>query len=153
MADLISTVKELNEESKMKCIYVLIAGCEMFASTNKKALDDYLESDESLITPYTDIDNISMIYGFQMDIEKLPFELSSKAKEDRYLWVLIGNGGETVCEMFDDLEEVVGFISGCLHMDPDKDISDFSVVLGVEVDLVMTVGGSGPYISESIVYD
>jgi len=154
MADLINTVKELNEKSTKKCIYVLIAGNQMFASTNKTALDDYLKSDESLITPHTDIDDVSIIYGFQMDIEELPFELSSKAKEDgRGLWLLVGDSEETVCDRFDDLGEVREAITSSLHSNPYMDISDFSVVLGVEVELVMTVGLSGPYINESIVYD
>jgi len=154
MADLVKTVKELNEKGTKKCVYVLIAGIQMFASTNKTTIDDYLKSDESLITPYTDIDDVSMIYGFQMDIEELPFELSSKAKEDdKGLWLLVGSDEETVCERFDTLGEVTEAIGGFLHTNPEMDISDFSVLLGIEVDLVMIVGASGPYIQESAVYD
>ena len=152
MSDLIKTVKELNEKNK-RCVYALVAGNRMFASTNKAAIDDYLKSDASLITPYIDMDDMSMIYGFQMDIEELPFELSSKAKEGRYLWMLVGNDEETVCERFDDLEEVTEAIAIYLHKNPDMDISDFSVLLGIEVELVMIVSASGPYINESVVYD
>ena len=154
MVDLIKTVKELNDKSTKKCVYVLVAGDQMFASTSKTAIDDYLKSNESLITPYTDIDDVSMLYGFQMDIEELPFELSGKAKEDnRRLWMLVGTDEEVACERFDDLEEVTESIANFMRLSPDTDISDFAVILGVEVDLVMTIGSSGSYIQESVVYD
>ena len=154
MADLVKTVKELNEKSTKKCIYVLIAGSQMFASTSKATIDDYLKSDESLITPYTDIDDVSMIYGFQMDIEELPFELSNKAKEDdKNLWLLVDMDEEVMCERFDTLEEITEAIGDYLHRNPEMDISDFSALLGIEVDLVMTVSASGPYINENTIYD
>ena len=152
MADLIKTVKELNEKTK-RCIYVLIAGSQMFAATNKTDIDDYLKSDESLITPYTDIDDVSMLYGFQMDVEELPFELSSEAKNGRHLWVLITDGEDIDCERFDSLDEITRAISDRLHKRPDMDITDFAILLGKEMELVMTVSKSGSYIQERIIYD
>jgi len=146
MANLMKSIKELNEKSKRKCIYVLIAGDQMIASTAKHEIDDYLKSDESIITPYVDIDEVSMLYGFQLDTEILPYEISGEAKKDRYLWLLINDDGDVYCERLDTLREVTEYIASYMYKNPEMDITDFTVLLGAELDLVMSVGSSGPYI-------
>ena len=154
MVRLIKTVKELNEKDK-RCVYVLIAGSEMFASTIKSDVDDYLKSDASLITPYTDIGDVSILFGFVMNIKELPYELTAEAKKGKHLWLIIEQGDEIACESFDadDIESVTDTIESFIDMDPTMDISNFAIVLGKEMDLVMTIGASGTHIGESVVYD
>jgi len=152
MIDLMKSVKEMNEKTK-RCVYILFESGKMSATTNKTDIDNYLKSDECLISPYTDMDDVSMIYGFQMDVEELPYELSEKALKDRYLWLVIGNSMESLCERYNDVREVTEAIADFLKRNPDMDISDFAVLLGIEVELVMSVSSAGTYIQEFVVYD
>ena len=151
MGELIKTIKQLNEKNK-RCIYALVAGGELFAYTTKTDIDGYLKSEESIITPYTDLNEVSLLYGFQMDIEELPFEFESAELKKKHLWLLVGVGDSVMCERCQDLKDLTDMIEEYLVDYPEADITDFAAILGDECDLVVAVESAGSYIHENTVY-
>ncbi len=150
--DIMTTLPELNDKKK-HCVYIIAMGDVLVAATSKADLDKYLNSDESLLSPQMDIDEVFLIYGFVMDIEELPFEISAKMLKDRSLWLFRLDDLNIIGEPYESIAEIASTIENTLAEDGSLELEDFVVVLGEELEMALSVSNSGQYMNTKDVYD
>lgn len=141
--DLMEDMKDLHTEGLKKNVYILLSDGQIRAATTKTDIEKHLASDEAIVKFDGNADDTKLFYGLLMDPASLPYDIAPTYLANRKLYVLAESGRDVEIEEYDEIEEVTEAISDLMGINDDLEITDFAVLLGSELSLVLAPGKSG----------
>jgi len=142
--DLMEDMKDLHVEGLKKNVYLLMTNTDMRGSTTKTDIEKHLASNSAIVIyDGAPSEDAHLYHGLLLDPASLPYEIADHIMKDRCFYLIIESGREIECEDYDSLEEVTETISHLMAMNEDLEITDFAVLLGSEIELILTPAKSG----------
>jgi hypothetical protein len=146
---MITTLSELNEYIG-RHVYLLMVDGEIYATTLRKEIDEFLRSEDSPMAPW-DVDEGGLIHGLILDPKSLPYEVPDDIKEDRAFYVFKSESStvwDIELETHDTLEEATRFIEYAIEDDSGMIIDeDFAILLADEIEFVLASKESGKLVN------
>lgn len=147
MTEIIEDVKGLLKEAG-KTVYIFRAENIMAASPRKDDINKYLREENAWVVIKDMLDDdYSLIYGLVIDPKAIPFELSQDFLKC-WVWVMqdkdISNKYNRFfppveIEKFTTIADAVEYIEDCFEREDAENISEFAIIVGHELDLMIQV--------------